>query len=472
MGRRTSPRQPRRIGKREASVCLTLDLFGDTPGDVQPHPAPSLSAAPPPEAVEHPQSTAAAWEPSDGDRAAAEEAVARARLEAESHSARLSAAPDDGPLTTEAARAIRDARIDGTRVILSSALPREVYTEVAEAFQRIGGRWIRAGRKRGDVPAGYHGFPIESVALVRALAESGRLPPRNPTSFFPSPPPVVDRIMEAADVGAAEWCEYRFLEPHAGQGAIAERIRATCPGCPLDVVEILDLNRRVLRSKGFDPIAADFLRFNPGPIYDRVLANPPFRLPGSPKAYQDHIRHGWELLRDGGTLVSVAPGNILQSQSQDEKFLRWVAERGTIEELPDGSFEASGTGVSTALIWLEKRDVGWKSRPFMGWGSWNAWQTALWTDNDWDLYQQERALHRRVHQGEFGRTPVTANANWALAGAVRPLYEAAVKVLNRRPLYSGVYLNDADHAELLEHFVARYHEHAIDNAIAIDRIAA
>jgi hypothetical protein len=88
------------------------------------------------------------------------------------------------------------------------------------------------------------------------------------------------------------------------------------------------------------------------------------------------------------------------------------------------------------------------------------------------LYQQERELHRRILQGDFGRTPIAVDANWALAGAVRPLYEAAEEVLNRRPLYSGVYLTEADHTELLAHFVCRFHEHTMDTAIEIGRAAA
>lgn len=471
MARRT----PRRYGERERSACLSLDLFGlePTPEEEQsevPESSPERDVDP-----EEIQDTGSAdeprWGPSAAEREAADAAVGRARIEAEAALALLPPPPDEGSLSAEAAAAIREAAIEGTRVRLRSALSREVYLEVAEAFQRIGGRWVSAGRRQGDKPSGYHSFPVESVGLVTALAETGKLPPRNPTSFFPSPAAVVDVIMEAADVGAAEWCGYRFLEPHGGQGAIADRIRSTCPGCPLDVVEILDLNRRVLRRKGYDPIAADFLHFNPGPIYDRILANPPFRLPGSPRAYQDHIRHAWDLLRDGGILVAIAPAGVTHDQKRDREFLRWLADRGTMEELPDRSFEESGTGVSTALLRLEKRDVGWKRRPFMGWVSWNAWQTALWAENDWELYQDERRIHARITRGEFGRDPV-ASANWALGAAVRSLYESAAADLNRRPLYSGVYLTDSDHDALLTHFLDRFREHVPDHPAATLKTAA
>lgn len=471
MKHRMPPKHARRHSTHERSGCLALDLFGDH--------APPASAAvtdqpsiPPGTAPEHPLR-----DPRSRDRAAvdvdAAAAVRRARLEAETASAQLPQDPDGGALSPDAAIAISQATLDGCRVTLNAALPRSVYQEVAEAFSRIGGRWVRAGRRRDDIPAGYHAFPPESVGLVHALAETGRLPPRNPTSFFPSPPAVVDRIIAAADLAAADWLNYRFLEPHAGQGAIADRIRTDFPDCTLDVVELLDLNRRVLRNKGYDPIAADFLRFHPGPVYDRILANPPFTLPGAPRAYQDHIRHAWELLKVGGVLVAVAPGSALADRKQDREFHRWVAERGTMEELPEKAFEASGTGVSTALICLENRSVGWKRQPFMGWCSWNAWQAALWADNDWTHYQDERRLHARIIRGDFGKDPIPGDvANWALAAEVQALYESATAELNRRPLYAGVYLNEADHHELLRHFVARFHEHCDDEVERICDAAA
>lgn len=442
-----------------------LDLFGDAlhapreRGGERRSPAAAAPApGPPPCAPQRP----------------VEEAVRAAAIAAEAATTGIEA-PDEGPLSEAAAAAIRAATLQGTRVTLGRALPRAVYEEVADAFARIGGRWVRAGRRRDDgVPSGYHAFPPESVDLVRALAETGRMPPRNPTSFFPSPPGVVDLVIEAADLDGADECGYRFLEPHAGQGAIADRVRTLFAGCALDVVEVLELNRRVLRLKGYQPIAADFLRFDPGPVYDRILANPPFSLPGAPRAYQEHIRHAWDLLTDGGVLVSVAPASVLHGHRQDRDFHRWVAECGTMEELPDGSFEASGTGVSTALIRLEKRSVGWKRQPFMGWCSWNAWQAALWADNTWELYRDELRIYDRIRRGAFGRDPFASGATWALAAEVRSFYEAAAAELNRRPLYTGLYLDDADHRALLDHLVARYREfRAFDESHAAhSRVAA
>jgi hypothetical protein len=423
-----------------------LDLFADAP------PAPASTP-------EREATVKAGEGPAGSSAPSVDEAVRAAALAAEAASPGIEA-PDGGPLTTAAAAAIRDALIEATRVVLDRALPREVYEEVADAFGRIGGRWVRAGRRRDDgVPSGYHAFPPESVDLVRALAETGRMPPRNPTSFFPSPPPVVDLVMEAADLPGPRACGYRFLEPHAGQGAIADRIRALYPECALDVVEILELNRRVLVRKGYRPIAADFLRFDPGPVYDRILANPPFRLPGAPRAYQAHIRHAWDLLAEGGVLVSVAPAGVLHTQRQDREFHRWLADRGRMEELPDGSFEASGTGVATALITLEKRSVGWKRLPFQGWVSWNAWQAALWADNTSELYEQELRIYERIRRGDFGRAPFDEGASWPLAAAARAFYEEAAEQLNRRPLYAGVYLSDEDHRALLRHLADRYHEY-------------
>jgi len=384
------------------------------------------------------------------------------------------ATPDGGPLSPGTITALRAARFEDNRIRLADTLPRETYDELAEAFSRIGGRWTRGGPKRRDgAPAGYHTFPGTSIELVHALIESGRMPPRNPTAFFPSPPSVVDAIIEAGDFGGATECGFRFLEPHAGQGAVAERIRALHPKCTLDTVEILDLNRLALRRKGFDPIAADFLRFKPGAVYDRILMNPPFSLPGSPRAYQDHIRHGWELLAPGGILVSVAPAGIRFAGSRE--FRRWVSDRGSIEDLPEGSFDASGTGVSTVLVTLEKWSVGWKRKPFQGFPSWHAWTIALVAENTATHYAAETELHRRMTAGEFGHLTAGGPAPRQLATAVRYFYESVAERLRGPPEHVDVFLSDEDHNALYFHFIDRYRDHVPDESFTLQlprRVAA
>jgi hypothetical protein len=365
------------------------------------------------------------------------------------------------PLGPAAAGALAASTIEGTRLRLPTALPREVYEEVAQACKRIGGRWVRRGPQLSDgAPAGYYEFPDESADLLDALARAGLNPPKNPTALFPSPPHVVDRIIELADLDAAgEWEPYRFLEPHAGRGAIADRIQQLFPTCPLDVVEILDVNLHVLRRKGYKPIAADFLQFDPGPVYDRILANPPFSLPGAPKAYQQHIRHAWNLLSPRGVLVAVIPAYIPRCGTGTQAFERWIADRGEMEELPAGSFRGRGTEVATALVCLDKRATGWKRRPFCGWGSWHAWQTALYAENTASLYTEERQLFAEVEAGAFGRNPLPPEGpRWAMAAAVQRYYTRAIDQLNRSPYYAGVFPSDEDFNELIAHFVTRYQE--------------
>lgn len=353
----------RRIGAAAARCAGTLNLFEDLeqPGCAAP------AAGPPSDDPDE------RTEPDpDPSPLAVDRAVEAAGLRAEALS--RGSGPDrfrGEPLSPHAAAVTASADVAGRRLRLPGTLPRDVYEELAEAFKRIGGRWVRRGSKREDgAPAGFFEFPEESEDLVQAVITTGRKPPKNPTSLFPSPPEVVDRIIELADLGAATLAgEYRFLEPHAGRGAIADRIRALFPTCPLDLIEILDLNLHVLRRKGYAPIAGDFLHFDPGPVYDRILANPPFSLSGAPLAYQEHIRHAWQLLSSRGILVSVIPAYIPRAGSDARAFERWIADRGEIEELPAGSFRSSGTNVATGLICLDKRSAGWKRQPFCGWGS-------------------------------------------------------------------------------------------------------
>lgn len=441
MSRRRSP------GRATAACAGTLDLFPELTGV-----GPAAAALP-----EVPEPLPEKQAPPADERDALVRAAAEIAI-AESQELLSRFPSDDGPLSDPATAAIRAASIVGTRVELREALPRPVYEEVADAFHRIGGRWIAAGKQRRDgMPAGHHRFPAESVDLVRAVAESGRLPPRNPTAFFPSPPEVVDAIVELAELGAAQMSAYRLLEPHAGQAAIADRMRSLCPGCSLDTIEVLDLNVRVLRRKGYNPIRADFLRFNPGPIYDRILANPPFSLPGSSRAYEQHIRHAWELLSEYGVLVSVMPATLGRPKAEDREFERWIADRGEFEELPSGSFRASGTGVATGLVCLDKRSAGWKRQPFNGWGSWHAWHTALWAYDN--MQEQERRLFNEIGQGRFGPVPDRNAPSWPLASAITAMFRQAADELNRPPYYAGVNPSDKDFAELTANFLDRYPEY-------------
>lgn len=269
-------------------------------------------------------------------------------------------------------------------------------------------------------------------------------------------------MVELAELGAAEVSGYRLLEPHAGHAAIADRLRMHCPGCILDTVEILDLNVRVLQRKGYTPIQADFLKFEPGPVYDRILSNPPFSAPSLPRAYELHIRHAWEVLSERGVLVSVLPAVFGRTEAHHREFQHWIADRGEFEELPPGSFRTSGTAVATGLICLDRRSAGWKRQPYNGWGSWHAWHTSLWAYDS--MREEERRLVAEMDKGTYGAPRRSHPPDWALAAALKAFFGQAAAELNGAPFYAGVNPSDADFQELIANFIDRYIENRAHRA--------
>ena len=248
-------------------------------------------------------------------------------------------------------------------------LERALYEEVNDVLTRLGGKWNRKQR--------LHLFPYDVTPAYHAVLSTGILPPKNPTAFFPTPQTLVSEMLELGEVSQGQL----VLEPSAGTGAIADALRER--GAAVHCCELLDLNRAVLTSKGYELVGDDFLLYNPGPIYDAIVMNPPFSVEGDKTAYITHIKHAWSLLKEYGNLVTIAPmGFEFRSDKKHRDFLDFLCEYGHWSKNDSGAFKASGTGVETAIIWLQKDLSDWRRKPFYGWRSWHSHVTALWADNE------------------------------------------------------------------------------------------
>lgn len=160
--------------------------------------------------------------------------------------------------------------------------------------------------------------------------------------FFPTPKPVVDKMLDAADITDG----MDILEPSAGKGNIADAI-----GKP-DVIEIVPTLREILDAKGHNLVASDFLEYK-GKQYDRIIMNPPFE-----KGQDiDHVRHAYELLKPGGRIVAImSEGPFFRGDKKATAFREWLDEIGTSEKLPEGSFKTAerSTGVNTRIVVIDK----------------------------------------------------------------------------------------------------------------------
>lgn len=169
--------------------------------------------------------------------------------------------------------------------------------------------------------------------------------------FFPTPVAVTEEMLAAADIRPG----MGVLEPSAGMGHIADRIREK--GVEPVVAELEPQKRELLEAKGYEVIGKDFMKDIPeGESFDRIVMNPPF----SKRQDTEHVRRAYDLLNPGGKLVAiVSEGSFFGKDKKASEFRDWLEEvGGTSEKLAEGSFNDPSlpvtTGVNTRMVVIEK----------------------------------------------------------------------------------------------------------------------
>lgn len=146
--------------------------------------------------------------------------------------------------------------------------------------------------------------------------------------FFPTPPAVIDRMMEALN----PWACHTVLEPSAGKGDIAAVLRGKY-GSTVHCCEISGTLRELLKAKGFESslVGSDFLEYRPEKQYERIAMNPPW---GNGAALS-HVQHAYQLLAPGGRLVAViGNGFTFREDRRHLEFREWTeGVDAEIEEL-------------------------------------------------------------------------------------------------------------------------------------------
>lgn len=223
-----------------------------------------------------------------------------------------------------------------------------------------------------QVPNGYHAYLTtqhgsyyddtpEGLALQRLIASGDTLERERQAKianletkvrgmkmagFFPTPPSLAEQLVDLADIQPGD----EVLEPSAGVGSIAEVVRDRYANATLLCVEQnVDLVE-ILRLKGFDVVAGDFLQV--GGTVNRVIMNPPY------EHRQDaaHVMHAYSLLSPGGRLVGlVSAGLFFGSDAKCVRFREWFYEvdghrLDTLEGAFNGNDAFRKTDVTVALI--------------------------------------------------------------------------------------------------------------------------
>lgn len=170
----------------------------------------------------------------------------------------------------------------------------------------------------------------------------------NIPGYFPTPKELVDKMLAYAGIDGGE----RVLEPSAGSGVIADKLKAI--GCDVDCVEPWESLREILKDKGHNLIGRDIMTLDQEDVYDAIIMNPPFERGQDVK----HVMHAMQFLKEGGMLVAIMANSVKFNREKTYANFRLFVDKagGEIIDNPEGSFKESGTGVNTVMVILKKKE--------------------------------------------------------------------------------------------------------------------
>ena len=174
-----------------------------------------------------------------------------------------------------------------------AASSKEALQEAEQILASIGGV---------KQPEGHWLFDYEPGEVLSEIVTSGCLPDQRAHQFYPTPRWLAERLVEAASVEPA----HLVLEPSAGMGGLAELLPKPGTVC----VEVSPLHCEILKAKGFNTVADDFLVWAEQQLkttarFDRVVMNPPF----SEGRWEVHLQAAAAMVKPGGKLAAILPSS-------------------------------------------------------------------------------------------------------------------------------------------------------------------
>ena len=169
--------------------------------------------------------------------------------------------------------------------------------------------------------------------------------------FYPTPAGLVEKM-----IGLVDWDRVQFaLEPSAGKGDIAEGIkRHVRQPIQLDCAEIDPDLRAVLRQRGYNVVANDFLEWDAQTRYDLIVMNPPFR------DGDRHLLHALDLMQHGGQIVCLLNASTIEragSPVRQDLVQRLYSYGAKIQKLTRAFSGAErSTDVDVVLIYVDIPD--------------------------------------------------------------------------------------------------------------------
>lgn len=215
-------------------------------------------------------------------------------------------------------------------------LPTEQLTDYADIKKVM---LNNLGKYKGGNVMGFV-FEYNPAQLLSKLQAGEKVNMKQDFHFFPTPPAVVDQMLQIAMPLDA----MTIIEPSAGQGHIIEEVQKfSYAKHSIDAIELNPVNRKVLLEKGFNLIHDDFATFSTDKKYDLCLANPPFK---------HYIEHAYKMAEIAKEVCFIAPSSLLFANDKKTTALRnyiLLENDGQIYNLNSGSFKSSGTMVESVI---------------------------------------------------------------------------------------------------------------------------
>lgn len=180
---------------------------------------------------------------------------------------------------------------------------------------------------------------VTERARFDAIRENGPTKAVSAFNLFQTPPAIAAAMV--ARLGPVDGL--RILEPSAGLGRIVHAVQSA--GQPAEIVAVEQAPQcceHLYTLGGFRLIQGDFLECSAerlGGLFDAAIMNPPFKQGRDVK----HIRHAFELLKPGGSLVSLCFDGVKQNRDLYPWADSW-------EVLPADSFRSEGTRAGVAML--------------------------------------------------------------------------------------------------------------------------
>lgn len=217
----------------------------------------------------------------------------------------------------------------------------KLYADFKKVMAANGGTW-KGGKTQAFL------FKFDPSEILERLQNGEKVNMKKEFDFFETPDELADFLMQVAMPEPGD----KILEPEAGNGALVRAANRFISGLQIDCCEVNPICQKELKRQGFKLVGDDFLKYQPGPVYETIIANPPF------KEWFEHFYHMYECLKPGCPLYIIAPKGVEFRKDRkhnewrefmDEKFDEWY-----IQGISTGSFRSSGTMVETVIV------CGWK----------------------------------------------------------------------------------------------------------------